>query len=365
MLALAAWSHAAGVGIGRAGRRIGPGTVLFRRGWASPSGPVTAYVLRVDLAAPGVRVGLLYPGELAAVRTVSAMAAATGAFAAVNGDFFNIGAAGAPIGPVVAETRLIKSPEVDRTLAAGVGVDGVGRIASVSLRGSVTLPDAREPLADLNDANRGPRPILPSDGVGLFTARWGSYPLAGAVHGLSGVNEVVVRDGHVGRRRRDPSEGAIAPGTSVLLGAGSGGQALARLRPGDPVSVSYAQDTTAPVPFRFAIGGNYLLVRDGVVQPYLPAVAGESRTALGFSNGGRRLYLVATVSAHPETSGPSLTRLARFLVSLGVRDAVALDDGGSTTMVARLTWHGPLRRLSPSSGSPERPVANGIGVFSR
>jgi hypothetical protein len=49
---------------------VGPGTVLLRVRQSGPSGPIKAYVLRVDLADPAVRAGLLYPGAIAAVRTV-------------------------------------------------------------------------------------------------------------------------------------------------------------------------------------------------------------------------------------------------------------------------------------------------------
>ena len=61
------------------------------------------------------------------------MAGGAGAFAAVNGDFFNIGHSSAPVGPVVGSGQLLKGPERGRELVAGVGSDGVGRIADVWL----------------------------------------------------------------------------------------------------------------------------------------------------------------------------------------------------------------------------------------
>jgi Phosphodiester glycosidase len=354
-----------GVVASQSERSIGPGTVLVRRRWRSADGIITAYVLRVDLAVPTVNVGLLYPGRLAAVQPISTMAARARAFAAVNGDFFNIGAAGAPIGPVVSNGLLIKSPEQDRALAVGVGVDGLGRVAQVRLRGFVILPSGRRPLSDLNDANRGPKAILAPNGIALFTARWGSYPLAGAVLGRRSVTEVRVRHGRVVRVRHARRAGVVSPGTSVLLGTGTGGRALSGLRPGQPVTVVYGQDTSAPVPFRWAIGGKYLLVRHGVLQPHLPKGVDKSRTAVGVSDGGWLLDLVVTVGADPERAGLSLHQLAQFLRSLGIQDAVALDDGGSTTMVARLRAHAALTLLNPPVDGTERAVANGIGVFAQ
>lgn len=48
---------------------VGPGTVLLRVRQSGPGGPLEAYVLRVDLADPAVRAGLLYPAAIAAVET--------------------------------------------------------------------------------------------------------------------------------------------------------------------------------------------------------------------------------------------------------------------------------------------------------
>ena len=332
---------------------------------SGPGGPIKAYVLRVDLADAAVRAGLLYPGSIAAVRTVSAMARAAGAFAGVNGDFFNIGASDAPVGPVVTDGRLIKAPQPGRALAAGVGTDGLGRISTVGLRGFVDLPGRRYPLSDLNDANPGFAPMLAPNGIGLFTSSWGTYTRAGAVRGLRSVTEVVVRRGRVASVGHQPGAGHIAAGSYVLLGAGQGGHLLRDLRVGQAVSVDYAQSTAARAPFRFAIGGKYQLLRAGVVQGGLPVAPGAPRTAVGFADGGRTMYLVVTGGARDGVPGLDLPQLAVFMRSLGVSDAVNLDDGGSTTIVARLPGHSGLTLLNRPADGPERPVANGIGLFLR
>jgi len=363
--------HRRGPGAGRAitASAIGPGTELLRIRVPGPGGPIRADVLRIDLADPGVRVGLLDPGVLAAVAPVSAMARRAGAFAAINGDFFNIGAAGAPIGPVVSGGQLLKGPEAGRELAVGVGVDGVARIAEVWFRGSAQLPTGRRVLSDLNDANRGPKPILAPNGIGLFTSAWGAYSRTGAVRGLHSVTQVVVRGDRVVRISHRAGAGTISRGTDVLLGAGLGGRALDRLRVGQPVSISAAQGTDAAEAFQFAIGAKYRLLTNGAVSPGLPASAGQPRTAIGLADGGQVMDLVVTAgppaigSRRGAVPGLDLPELARFLRGIGVRDAVALDDGGSTTIVARQGGHGRLALLNRPSDGSERRVANGVGVF--
>jgi phosphodiester glycosidase len=344
-------------------QRIGPGTTLERIQRSDPDGRMRAYVLRVDLAAPGVHAEVLFPGALSAVEPVSVMARRAGAIAGVNGDFFNIRASNAPVGPVVTGGRLIKGPQRHRTRVAGVGVDGIGRIASVRLQGSVTLPSGTRALVGLNDANPGFPGLIAPNGIGVFTPEWGSYTRAGAVRGRADAVEVTVRDDRVASVRRRAGAGAIAAGTSVLLGAGAGGRALAGLKAGDPVSVRYHQQSTAPAEFRFAIGGKYVLVRHGVVQAGLPTGQPAPRTAIGFSARGRRMLLVVTDGRQAAVPGLSIPELARFMRRLGAREALLLDDGGSTTIVGRLPGRRTLTVLNHPSDGRERPVANGIGVF--
>jgi len=349
--------------VAAAGQTVGPGTVLTRVRQAGPGGPIEAYVLRVNLADPAVRAGLLYPGVISAVRTVSTMARLQGAFAAVNGDFFNIGASDAPVGPVVTGGQLIKAPQPGRALAAGVGIDGVGRISTVRLHGFVELPGGRTALSDLNDANPGYAPMLAPNGIGLFTSTWGTYARAGAVRGVRSVTEVLVRRGRVASIRHHAGAGAIPAGSYVLLGAGRGARALAGLHVGEDVSVDYRQSTPAPVPFRFAIGGKYRLLRSGAVQSDLPVAPGAPRTAIGFSHGGHILYLVVTEGSETGVPGVDLPQLAQFMRDLGVRDAVDLDDGGSATIVVRLPGRAGLTLLNRPADGSEREVANGVGLF--
>jgi hypothetical protein len=149
----------------------------------------------------------------------------------------------------------------------------------------------------------------------------------------------------------------------VLLGAGSGGRKLAQLRVGQPLAVHYGQRTPAAAPFAFALGGKYRLLSAGAVPGGLPVAPGAQRTAVGFSDGGRTLWLVATESREVGAAGLDLPQLAVFMRGLGVREALDLDDGGSTTIVSRLPGRSGLALLNRPADGSERRVANGIGLF--
>jgi exopolysaccharide biosynthesis protein len=75
------------------------------------------------------------------------------------------------------------------------------------------------------------------------------------------------------------------------------------------------------------------------------------------------MWLVVTEGREVGAAGLDLPELAVFMRDLGVRDAVNLDDGGSTTIVSRLPGHANLTLLNHPSDGSERRVANGIGLF--
>ena len=82
------------------------------------------------------------------------------------------------------------------------------------------------------------------------------------------------------------------------------------------------------------------------------------RTALGLR--GSKLLLLVADGRSKESRGLTLAELAALLKSLGARDAMNLDGGGSSTLVV----DGVLMNR-PCGGSWQRPVPTGIGVFAR
>src|SRR3954452_12091687 len=59
-------------------RALGPGTTLMRLRERARGGATKAFVIRVDLRDPTIRVDLLYPGRIAAVQRLSTMARRAG-----------------------------------------------------------------------------------------------------------------------------------------------------------------------------------------------------------------------------------------------------------------------------------------------
>jgi exopolysaccharide biosynthesis protein len=115
------------------------------------------------------------------------------------------------------------------------------------------------------------------------------------------------------------------------------------------------------VPFRFAVGG-FPILRDGQPLAGLNTTTAAIRTAAGVSQDGRCLYLMALDGT---SLGLTIQDLALTVRDFGAAQAVNLDGGGSSTLVARDPGQSRVAVRDHPSGGAERPVPNGIGVFTR
>jgi hypothetical protein len=388
VLAGAALAGAAPAGAAPAGRRSAPGVTYRQFDVDAAAGTAHAHLITVDLGNPHVRVDLLHPGAVAARATVSRLADSAGAVAGVNGDFFNITetqhpgvpATGAPVGPAVADGQVLKAavPKGQRFGPAlpsgtntqdvfGVGTDRRARLDRLSLVGTVGTPEGRLPLKGLNQY------ALPLDSVGAFTAKWGSASRERAVCGTdtqraapcsTDTYEVKVRGGRVVSVSGVPGSGSIPADTTVLLGREEGAQRLRGLSVGDPVTVTHSLvAATSGVPYTFAIGG-FPVLRDGKPLSGLDGTTSAVRTVVGFKGGGQQLLILALDGAAAYRTGMTVAEEADTMRTLGASDAFNLDGGGSTELVTRDEDATAVTVRNHPSGGAERPVPNGIGVFS-
>ncbi|MGW3204845.1 phosphodiester glycosidase family protein [Streptomyces sp. NPDC001135] len=388
VLAGAALAGAAPAGAAPAGERIAPGVTYRQFDVEAGAGTAHAHLLTVDLANPHVRVGLLHPGAVAARATVSVMADSAGAVAGVNGDFFHITetqhpgvvATGASVGPAIADGRVLKAavpngqrfgptlpPGTNTRDVFGVGTDRRARLDRLSLVGHVATPEGTFALKGLNQY------ALAENSVGAFTSRWGSASRMRAVCGSdtqrsapcsTDTYEVRVQGGRVVSASDTPGSGAIEADTTVLVGREEGAQQLRKLSLGDAVTVTHALvAASSGVPYACAIGG-FPVLRDGEALSGLDDVTSTMRTVVGFKGGGQQLLILALDGAAAYRTGMTVAEEAATMRSLGASDAFNLDGGGSTELVTRDGGASAVTvRNHPSTGA-ERPVANGIGVFS-
>ncbi|WP_028800356.1 phosphodiester glycosidase family protein [Streptomyces sp. 142MFCol3.1] len=371
------------------GTAVAPGVEYTQLDIQGAKGVTHAHVLDVDLRDPRVRVGLLHPGAVASRAPVSRLADAQGAVAGVNGDFFNITetqhpgveATGATVGPAITGGHALKAavpngqrfgpalpPGTTTEDVFGVGVDRRARLDGLALDGSVRSHEGRWPLGGLNQY------ALPEGSIGAFTSDWGSVSRVRATCGTdteraapcsTDTYEVTVTGGRVVSAADTPGAGPVASGSTVLVGREAGARLLRKLSVGEGVTVRHRLVAEASrIPYGMALGGYPMLV-DGRPLPGLDDTTAAVRTVVGIADHGRRMLLLALDGAPEYRNGLTIAEVTQTMRQLGSEDAFSLDGGGSSTMVARLPGAEAVGVLNHPSGGAERPVPNGIGVFSR
>ncbi|MGW4115725.1 phosphodiester glycosidase family protein [Actinosynnema sp. NPDC004786] len=343
----------------RTTRPVAPGVSLSSFDWYEPGGAggwIRGDALTVDLTA-GTGVDYLYPGHVTAAEPLSAQADRTRAVAAVNGDFFDINNSNAPEGVGVRDGRTVKSPAPGHRRAVGLDAAGIGRVMEVFFDGRVVREGgAVLRLHQLNSAT------VEAGGIGLFDPVWGGYSRARAVRGADRVTEVVLRSGVVVERRDRAGDDPIPADGQVLVGREAGADALAAVAVGERITVEHTTKAGDGSALRAAIGGNQVLLVDGeVVAPDDPL---HPRTAVGFSADGRKMFLL-TVDGRQGAYllGLTLKDVAAILKEMGAHNALNLDGGGSSTLVARTPGADSVVVENTPSDGGERPVPNGLALY--
>ncbi|MGA5314371.1 phosphodiester glycosidase family protein [Streptomyces pseudogriseolus] len=375
------------------------GSVTYT-GWdgaTTDRGPWRLDVLTIDPRTFRGALDASYGPDIENRETVSALATDAGAVAAVNAGFFVLdsrsGAPGDPAGVGVYDGRLLSETVGERP---GFVVQDDGRRTQVTrLRWEGTV-SANGTSLPLNGVNRVPGLIrncgggegdsptsLPlhdvtctnPDQLVAFTPEYGASTPQG-----EGVEAVLDSTGLV-VELRTARGGTLPPGGSSVQATGRHVAALTALaRPGARLSVETTLrddqgDPVTPGPGTDIVNAGPELVRDGNVH-ITPATDGmvhpgnpswyygwvhkrNPRTVAGTDAAGRTVLITAD-GRSTNSLGLSITESAKVARSLGLRDAVNLDGGGSTTMVA----NGRVIN-APSDEAGERPVGDALLILPR
>ena len=339
---------------------VAPG-VTYETTWQfTPAGWLRFHVIRADITNPNVRSDLLL-GEkgLAVTERLSDMAAETKAVAAINGDFFFGRGSGAPLGPVVTGGELLSSPSLRQDLAVfGLRADRGATVGSLSFQGQVKSDAGPHfPLAGWN------KPGDSYHELHGFDSHWGEATPAAVP---AGSMAAIIRNGVVAELVPATGGVTMAAGEQVLIGAQAAAEFLqSYLTLGSRVEIDLS---TVPSweEFAWTVGGGTVLIRDGRIVPFTHEVKGNNpRSAVGISADGRQLILAAVDGRQEESRGLSQTEWAAVLLKLGCYQALNLDGGGSTTVLARRPGESSAAVVNKPAEIRERSVSNGIGIFSK
>lgn len=122
----------------------------------------------------------------------------------------------------------------------------------------------------------------------------------------------------------------------------------------------------APNKIFHALSGDRMLIQSGEIIDGLDDNTLHPRTAIGINKNGRWLYIVVIDGRQPfYSNGATYQETAKIMRELGAFSAMALDGGGSSTMVVEengqpVILNSPIDNYIPGR---ERPVANHLGIY--
>ncbi len=282
---------------------------------------------------------------------------------AVNGDFFNTQILkGLPSGTSIIEGE-VKSAGVESQVF-GVTSEGVCFVDKVSLASKLLYRDKAINITKVNK-------VRMNEEVILYTPCY---------EGTTGTTtpgvEIVVKDIELPLKSNTQTVGTIyqvitdatntqIPVDGVVISAhGKAALELSGLNEGEKIAIdlNFSRDD-----IEFAISGMPRLIENKAiskeVDKWADAKSRQPRTAVGVKDG--RIYMV-TVDGRQEgfSNGMTLYELANFLISHGVEDAINLDGGGSTTMVARKQGFEKVQMVNSPSDVSARIISNSIQIVS-
>lgn len=337
---------------------VAPGVAFAKYIMRTDDGPLAVSLLDVDPQEPTVRFDTVLAGDriFSGAERTSSMAVRTGAVAGIDGDYFDMGGTSAPQGLMIRDGRLLHSPdEVRETLV--VGRDKSFTFGLYRFGGEVRTPRGVAQITMFND--------WPPGKVAIVTPDLGRMPAT------PNVTFVALSPTATPHRFRVDDVAPLDSRRTATFGLAFGPLASAKVpRRGDAVDVEYhvtpsIDDAVA------AVASGPLLLKDGKWYEDSHAPAPGERdvrwpvVGVGKLPSGRLLWAAVDGRWFDVSIGMTRPEFAALLQRFGVRDAIALDSGGSVTMVSRIPGDDEATvRNHPSDSGGERWVANGLFIYS-
>lgn len=198
------------------------------------------------------------------------------------------------------------------------------------------------------------------EGIALYDRNWGNL----SIGSTGNLEEMVVEDGIVTAINHDMGQIEIPDNGYVLAYLKDLNSFIPdNFKVGDEVKIDRVINPDIEGDIDFAIGGGTILVTEGQ-KAKITHTAGirEPRSAWGVDKEERYAYLV-TVDGRTKTSvGVTLDEFSDILIDIGLYNAINLDGGGSSTLVAKKQGEDNLSVINNPSDSSLRGVINGVGI---
>ncbi len=350
------------------GQEIGPGTYYRNLNYITPNGKFMVNMMESNMDSEYLKVEVADGGSTIVNKPVSYQASLNNndgrrVIGATNGDFFDM----TTIKGLTYGTSIINGEirtAVKSSTILGITESGTCFIDTLNMDGSVVYKDKEIPINSVNRLKWGDQAVLYTPAFGKTTQN----TVNGTDIILRGVELPIkankVYTGIVDRIAPD-SKNTEIPSDGVVISLN--GKALKEfIGAGTGTELSFSIKLDKPE-LKFAVSGAPRLLENGEPSPKIAeradALSRNPRTAVGIKD--NKLYLFTVDGRQPGYSdGMTLYEMAELLLSHGVKDAINLDGGGSTAMVARKQGEASATLVNNPSDGRERYVGNSIQLIS-
>ncbi|MBP5687895.1 MAG: phosphodiester glycosidase family protein [Muribaculaceae bacterium] len=336
--------------------QVGPGTTQTSLWFHNETGKLRVFYCTIDLTTPWLSLaGVCATDKLAGNERVSAMAERKSRpgrryFAGINADFFNtsgttgrgVSIVGTPVGATVVDGEIYRARN-NAALYKNFIVDKEGQVYVNPFVFGGTLTTPAGTTATLGGVNTYSSEC--NNKIVIYTDRYygstdqtnsGTELVARLVEGdqfesASPYRMVVESD------TCTAGDMTIPVGKYVIRGRGSAATVVNTLQIGDTITISptWKYGSLSVVPEQ-VISGNPKILADGVVLDTEGERADASqlhpRSAVGYSDGGNKVYFLVVDGRTIISDGVRTSVLADIMRYAGATDAMNVDGGGSSTL---------------------------------
>ncbi len=325
---------------------------LTEQGWQNIN------VITADLNEPTLQMKLLRSAEgVSSLETMMTHAEYADVDAAINADFFawrsGVSGQGSSIGLMVEEESLLTSSDTTDNMAT-FGQDISGNLLIDYIRTNITLTAPNGDTEQIKHLNK----YDSLDGIVMYTRDFRENSFGS----MDNIMEFVVEDDKVIEIRQEMEPTPIPENGYVLTFLPEFNNFIPEhFQVGDEVKIEMT--LTPDRNLETAVGGGTMLITGGIAAKNTHNITGNNpRTAVGIDRTGKILMMVTVDGRSQQSAGMTLSALRDLMFELGAYDAINLDGGGSTRMIARDNQDRTLKTVNQPTEN--RAVINGIGVKS-
>jgi exopolysaccharide biosynthesis protein len=329
------------------------------------------HVLKVDMTNQYISVDTLTNKDsVGRTATTTKLAAQRNAVAAVNASFFTSSGSGNgfPVGAIVQSSDIMcayNSFNKYGNVMSTFSIDNLNQVILDYWKIDMSLSSPKGsvlPVEQYNVANKARYTDL-----NVFDKKWGKVAV-GVSTDMPDIFQMVVVNGVVTQFLNAQPAAPIPDNGFVVVTRTDGAAKLQQAFViGDAITMNIGS-TPDWTKLKMAVSGSSMLVKDGAIPATFSFNADDvkiksPKTSIGSSKDGKTIYFVTVDGRQTSSIGLTQKDMALFMKGIGAYNAINMDGGGSTTMVARPLGSETVKVMNKPSDGTTRNVLIGIGVF--